>query len=208
MKALLLSQGSSINTPFIFESHFDARLKKMRVAYIAHAKDFLDPIKRRQAVKDSVSDLEKIVKSVDLIDLYNANKSRLEFTDKYDLIWVGEGMITNLHHAMFDTGFDQLLNELMASGMMYVGSSAGAMICSETLKVGAWYPNEQEPELVDRKGLGWIPYEIFPHYIASEHVEIIAENIIEPVILLPDNSAVGLDGSELRFYNQAGMFLN
>jgi len=186
MKALLLSSGSSINTPAIFETHFEAKLRKMRVAFIPHAADDLDGGFDRNYISNTI---ERWVKFLDVIDLY---KDVVDW-DNYDVIWVGGGLMSSLHRSIFENQFNLKLNELMESGMMFVGSSAGAMIASGSQKVCGWYPGEEEAQMIDKTGLGWIPFEIFPHYSAGQHKELIKKNADEPIILLPDNSAIGID---------------
>lgn len=208
MKTLLLSSGSSINTPLIFESHFDLKLKKARVAYIPHAKDYLPVKEREKGVNESLGWIKQNVKFVDLINLYDQRFSDKEWLNKYDVIWVGGGMVGYLRRAFFDTGFDKQLNRLMKQGMKYLGSSAGSMITSATLATAGWYPNEEEPEVANKSGLGWLPFEMFPHYVEPKHLDLIKENLTEPIILLPENSAIGLEGRELRFYNQARILIN
>ena len=201
MKALMLSSGSSINTPAIFETHFDAKLRKMRVAYIKNATDTVPGGFDRNYISNTI---ERWVKFIDIIDLYESAKVDW---DNYDVIWVGGGLMLPLHKAVFETGFNEQLPELLSEGMMYVGSSAGAMIASSTQKVCGWYPDEEELEIITRSGLGWLPFEIFPHYDESAHKDLIQKSSTDPIILLPDNSAIGIDRNELRFYNQARLLI-
>ena len=200
MQALLLSSGSAINTPAIFESHFPAKLRKMRVAYIKNAKDYLGKDFDSNHVKNVY---ERWFKYMDIIDLYEDEID----PENYDVVWMSGGMVGSLHKAIFETGFDKKLKTLLAGGMYYVGSSAGAMIASTTQKIAGWYPDEEEPDMIDKDGLGWVPFEIFPHYIESQHKALITEKSDQPTILLPDNSAVGIDDGELRLYNQARFHL-
>ncbi len=46
----------------------------------------------------------------------------------------------------------------------FVGSSAGSMICSKTLSMAALYPNELDHNGYYLPGLGFLDFEIYPHY--------------------------------------------
>jgi peptidase E len=209
MKALLFSWAGSLNTPQIFESHFDFKYKKQRIAYVPNAKDFLDKPERISEVNSSMSRTEKGVKSVTEFNLYKmADKWSVDYMiENFDTIYVGGGMMAPLLQAVFETGFDQLLDDLGSTNIKYVGSSAGAMLASKTMKVAGWYPNEEEPGVATKRGLAWIPFEIFSHYEEAKHKEVVQKKIDEPIIILPDNSAVGIEKNELRFYNQARLLI-
>ena len=207
MNALLLSLGSSINTPIIFESHFDLKMRKARVAYIPHAKDYLEPNDRQKYLTASVDSLKSRVKYVDVIDLYQQKMTNDKWLELYDVIWVGGGMMSPLLKSFDDTGFGDKLLKLLSAGIKYVGSSAGSMLFSDSMQVATWYPDEEESDMIDKKGLGIIPFEIFPHYNESDHVDLIKSKVDKPIVLLPDNSAIGIEGNEIRFYNQARLYL-
>lgn len=208
MKSLLCSWGGAVNTPFIFESQFDAKWKKMRVAYVPNAKDFMNGSEKSKSLKEVVQRFEAQHKSVEIFDLYDRQSNfTVDFmTNKFDMIYVGGGMLGPLHRAVFETGFNELLNQLGSTDMYYVGSSAGAMICSETLQVAGWYPDEQEPDIATKTGLGWLPYEIFPHY-QNNLKGSIKNNSAHPMIIMEDGSAVSIEGKELRFHNQARILI-
>ena len=67
---------------------------------------------------------------------------------------------------------DKILPELLNSGLLYVGSSVGSMICSKTQDLADWYIGEPEPGASVIPGLGLIDFEIFPHYTEDLYSEI------------------------------------
>ena len=209
MKALLYSWAGSPNAQLIFESHFDFKYKKQRIAYVPNAKDGDDIEFTQRETKRSIARIANNVKSVTKFDLYQmADTWSVDYmVDNFDTVYVGGGMMGPLLKAVKETGFDTLLNDLAQTDIKYVGSSAGSMLTSQTMKVAGWYPNEEEPEMVDKTGLGWLPFEMFPHYDELKHKDLIQEKATDPLVLLPDNSAIGIEGGELRFYNQARLLL-
>jgi peptidase E len=64
---------------------------------------------------------------------------------------------------MIRCGLDKALPDLLEKSI-YVGSSAGSMVCSKTLKLGALYPDEYDRNGFYLPGLGFVDFEIYPHY--------------------------------------------
>lgn len=62
------------------------------------------------------------------------------------------------------TGIDKKLLELLDKGMLYVGSSAGSMVCAKTQLSAEWYLGEPEPGASLVPGLGLVDFEIYPHF--------------------------------------------
>lgn len=212
MKALLCSWAGAINTPQIFETHFDSKFRKMRVAYVPNAKDDLDDTEREKKITESIQKFSQQVKSVTKFDLYQEedNFSTKYIESNFDVIYVSGGLVAPLLKAFTETGFDQLLQDLQHTEVKYLGSSAGSMVASVSQKVATWYPGEEEPAAIELSGLGWLPFEIFPHFNSLTHHQIVQKHTQSsgrPIIVLPDNSAVGLDNGELHFYNQARLLL-
>ena len=95
---------------------------------------------------------------------------------RHKVIWVLGGNAFLLRRAMRESGFDNIVGELLASGMVYAGWSAGACVAGNSLRaVGIM----DEPEasapgyLTDEiiwDGLALVPFAILPHY-ESDHPE-------------------------------------
>lgn len=81
-----------------------------------------------------------------------------------DILWIAGGMSGYLAYWMRRTELDKALPDILKDGTLYVGSSAGSMVCSTTQRVGEWYLGEPEPGAGVIPGLGLIDFEIYPHY--------------------------------------------
>jgi len=84
-----------------------------------------------------------------------------------DILWIAGGMSGYLLYWMRRVGFDKKLPGILKSGAIYVGSSAGSMICAKTQYSSGWYLGEPEPGASLVPGLGLIDFEIYPHYEES-----------------------------------------
>lgn len=95
---------------------------------------------------------------------------------RHKVIWALGGNAFLLRRAMQESGFDVIVRELLAAGIVYAGWSAGACVAGDSLRaVGIM----DEPEAIAPgyftddviwDGLGLVPFTILPHY-ESDHVE-------------------------------------
>ncbi len=81
-----------------------------------------------------------------------------------DIIWMAGGMTGYLLYWIRRTKLDKELPKILKSGTVYVGSSAGSMICAKTQNCAEWFIGEEEPGASIFPGLGLIDFEIFPHF--------------------------------------------
>lgn len=163
----------------------------------------------------TAASLEKDDKSWLVKDLYNAKS--LGFKNFYitdlaiaprevwlpqvetaDVIMVGGGHTEFLFDCMEESGFAQMLPEFLKT-KIYVGISAGSIVCAEQMAMtgaGLLY-YEDYHGLSDRRGLGFIPFEIRPHYksdyfpkVNDEYLSKMAEKMPCPFYAIDDNTAV------------------
>ena len=81
-----------------------------------------------------------------------------------DILWMAGGMSGYLLYWIRRVSLDKALPEILNKGTVYVGSSAGSMICAKTQYSSEWYLGEPEPGAGLVPGLGLIDFEIYPHY--------------------------------------------
>jgi dipeptidase E len=81
-----------------------------------------------------------------------------------DILWIAGGQTGYLLYWFRRSGLDKKLHEILDSGTVYVGSSAGSMACSMTQYTSEWYLGEPELGASLLPGLGLIDFEIYPHY--------------------------------------------
>jgi len=81
-----------------------------------------------------------------------------------DILWFAGGTPGYLMYWARRCQIDLHIQDLLASGSIYVGSSAGSMVCAPTLHLSEVYPDEPEHGSSVIPGLGLIDFDIFPHY--------------------------------------------
>ena len=81
-----------------------------------------------------------------------------------EIIWFAGGACSYLMYWIRRCEVDKHIDELLDSGSVYVGSSAGSMVTAPTLDVAEWYLGEPEIGGSVIPGLGLVDFYIYPHY--------------------------------------------
>lgn len=116
-------------------------------------------------------------------------KQRLE---EVDVVFIGAGNTFHLLDQIRKTGFDAWLNE-NRDNKVYIASSAGSIVFTPTIRIASIdYGDDNLPGLQDLTGLGWVDFEVAPHFEAqvSTSIEKYASSIRTPVYVLDDQSAI------------------
>jgi dipeptidase E len=123
----------------------------------------------------------------------------------YDIIYINGGYSGYLAEVMRKSGFDKRLPELLAKGIIYVGSSAGSMVLSKVQDAASFYFGEPEPEALDIGGLGLVDFEFYPmhdHRWTEDLVDKIKEKRNKKLkyYLVRDGQAISLDNDTIKLY--------
>ncbi len=97
------------------------------------------------------SDAQKLVKGADILFLAGGFPGYLSY-------WIHRRKLVNTIKSCLD------------EGMILIGTSAGAMVCAETVKLSGLYEDDPFTDIVP--GMGLIDYEIWPHYKEEDKMVI------------------------------------
>lgn len=145
-------------------------------------------------------------KSFDIVELESF--SYQDIASKFlevDIIWMAGGMAGYLLYWIRRSQFDKLLPKLLDQGKIYVGSSAGSMVMSQSIKASEWILGDLEPGAQLLPGLGYIDYEIYPHYEEKWDDEIKANwnsEAGEKLCLLKDGEAITVVDDEAKILGE------
>ncbi|HEU0099267.1 MAG TPA: Type 1 glutamine amidotransferase-like domain-containing protein [Allosphingosinicella sp.] len=95
---------------------------------------------------------------------------------RHKVIWALGGNAFLLRRALRESGFDNIIGDLLGEGIIYAGWSAGACVAGDSLRaIGLMDdPSVSAPGYDSAEpiwdGLGLVPFTIIPHY-RSEHPE-------------------------------------
>lgn len=145
-------------------------------ALILNAADFYGDTGRAGYLKHFQEDLSALGVTSEELDLRNyfGKKDELEnHLKKFGLLWAAGGNTFILRSAMKESGFDQLLPEILKDNVIvYGGFSAGACVVCPTLRgiELADDPNEIPPgypATIVWDGIGLVDFHIVPHFQSS-----------------------------------------
>ena len=176
--------------------------KNIRVAFIPTAADpyvgqdmpWLDADRAKlAAMQFVVTDYDLKNKNVDLL--------RQEL-NQFQVIFVEGGNTFYLLNEIKKSGFDVVIQELLAKGVIYIGASAGSMILGPDLNhlVKIDHP-EQVPKLIDYTCLSIIKERIIPHLgrdkYASVHA-ILQKEWGDKILPLRDDQVLIVNGDNIE----------
>ena len=170
---------------YLIGDHADRLLERVggqgaRLAVITNARDNL-PSCDQLAIRGSASSIDQYFASygfdpslVDLRDYFGRREALRVVLLQHKVIWAIGGSAFLLRRAMRDSGFDDLIRELLGQGIVYAGWSAGACVAGDSLRaVGQMDdPEVSAPGYLTTDmiwdGLGLVPFTILPHYDAED----------------------------------------
>lgn len=130
------------------------------------------------------------------------NSSVVDALKNKDVIWFAGGSVSYLMYWMIRCQLGKFLPELLGSGSVYVGSSAGSMVAGPTLKTAEWYLGEPENGASLLPGLNLIDYEIYPHFTDEILPEIKKYWHGDKLCLLKDGEAIKVDGKNIEILGE------
>jgi dipeptidase E len=142
-------------------------------------------------------------------DVSNVTRAVLEA----EVIFVGGGNTFRLLKGLYDHDLIEPIRRAIASGAVYIGSSAGSIVACPTLKTTKDMPVVQPPSF---DALGLVPFQVSPHYLDpdpnSTHMgETQEERILQfleendaPVVGLREGSMLHVRGESVRLIGRHG----
>ena len=179
-------------------------LSKLRLALIPNAKDYYAERARKIKVDAYIIYFQGLGIQADIIDLRSTNDpDKLKATlQDYDVVWAAGGNTFCLRYEMRRSGFEKVIKELLANGLVYGGDSAGALVAGSQIGgLGIEVADIPEfAEAVINEGLNLVPYIIVPHVDNPEFAAVTqtvrTKVSPEKLIELGDSQAVIFEGSK------------
>lgn len=188
-----------IPTPNDLSTLLGKPLKSVSVALIPNAKDYYSEHARNFFVNDLIAYMEELGLKVKIVDLSNYNDAQIlkeELVD-HDLIWAMGGNTFVLRYEMKQSGFEEIIQQLLDKGIVYGGDSAGALVAGKSIAGIEGADEPQFAEEIVEEGLNLVPFFILPHVDNPEFIDVVPtfknlhhDNIIE----LKDSQAVIFNG--------------
>jgi len=164
MKLFLASEAKHPESIEKLRNFIGGSFKGKTIAYIPTANNGEHPFndwKENSATWKLVQTLGAKVIAIQLEDYKNS--SVVKKLENKDVLWFAGGAAGYLLYWIRRCEIDKALPKLLEKSI-YVGSSAGSMITSKTQYASGWYLGEPEPGADLLPGLGFVNFEIYPHY--------------------------------------------
>lgn len=173
---------------------------QMKIGYIITAsKTARDPSwfnKTRQTIKENGYDVEDF-------DIEGKTKEEIKdfFKDK-NIVHIEGGNTFYLLKAIRETGFADILKELLSEGKVYIGTSAGAYIMCPTIEVANWNDTGRDRYgIKDFTALNYVPFVLKVHY-TDEQEQKVRDNLPAlkyPLRILRDGQGVLVEDGRYTF---------
>ena len=182
---LYLSSYRLGNTPEKFVSMVRGSKK---TAVILNARDYFSSEDRETGRVQQIEELNKLGFNAEELDLRNFYKKKGELRkhlEEYDAVWIPGGNSFLLLKAIYSSGFDIIIKELLKEDkIVYAGYSAGIVVLCPTLKGidivdDVKYVKEIYNEEPIFEALNILPYSIAPHYNSDHPESELIEKVVE-----------------------------
>ena len=198
MKLYLTSYAMTTMAKII--EHEGRDLAKKKAIFIPTAGD---PYNNRDFVEADRIALEKY--GLDVVEMDVKNRSEEEIrkaVDGADIVLVAGGNTFYLMEKLKKSGADKVIKEFMEKGGMYIGSSAGSIICCPTIEGAEEFDDPSlAPKLDNFDGMGIFKDVIIPHTQKKKYFERIKKTTEKlkskgyKVYQLTDNNVLFFDGN-------------
>ncbi|MBN1263214.1 MAG: Type 1 glutamine amidotransferase-like domain-containing protein [Candidatus Pacebacteria bacterium] len=163
MKLFLAAEAKNPASIRKLRKFIGGSFKGKKIAYVPTASngEYYGAWKGGESIKKAMS-LGADLKIVQLEDA--CYRDVIKPIREANILWMAGGMSGYLLYWIRRVKLDKALPGILEKGTIYVGSSAGSMICAKTQYSSEWYLGEPEPGASLVSGLGLIDFEIYPHY--------------------------------------------
>ncbi|PKL72158.1 hypothetical protein CVV26_02710 [Candidatus Kuenenbacteria bacterium HGW-Kuenenbacteria-1] len=182
---------------------------KMKIGYVTTAR-------KGARIKSFAEELKNNIRengySFEEIDIEGKSKIELKniFKDK-NIIHIEGGNTFYLLKAIRETGFEEILKELLNEGKIYIGTSAGAYIMCPTIEVADWdITGKNRFGITDFTALNYVPFALKVHYkdekipltpfIKGAQLEEKIKTLKYPFRILRDGQGILIENDKYTFF--------
>lgn len=137
------------------------------------------------------------------IDIESKSKENLlEFFKDKNIIQIEGGNTFYLIKAIRETGFAEILNDLLKQGKIYIGTSAGSYImCPSITMAQLNSTNMPWSDVADLTALNYVPFVLKAHYKdeSKDIVKAKQETLSYPLRILRDGEGILVEDSKYTF---------
>ena len=200
MKTLILTSSGSFITANNIDHFLPKKIIDCKIAYIITASKKVDDTSYIERQRKKMDELNF---SYVEIDIAGKNEDELKVAlEGYDIVMVEGGNTFYLLKAVRESGFENVIKELIKKGVVYIGSSAGSYIMCPSIIMATWSNRGFDRcEIIDYSAMDLVPFLIKAHYTPEmkEMLDEKAKGLQYPMRVLNDNQAVLVRDGEVQF---------
>ncbi len=175
---------------------------EMKIGHIITASEG-DGIDNQLFIKKVTETIKANGYSIEDFDIKGKTKEEIKdfFKDK-NVVHIEGGNTFYLLKAIRETGFADILKELLDEGRVYIGTSAGSYIMCPTIEVSDWNPDGKDRfGVTDFTALNYVSFFLEVHY-KDEQEETVRKGIKTlkyPIHILKDGQGMFCEDGTCRF---------
>lgn len=186
----------------------------IKVLYITTAGNLHQPTERGW-INEGREIMQKHGWQVTDYDIAAHNEAEIaEAINEHAVVFVQGGNNFYLLQQMQTCNFGKIIKAALTTGKIYLGESAGAIVCADNIKAQQYMSSDAlsaVPDLQDFSGLGLINFLVKPHWNRAGHkrekfAKFLFEHpnefysINQPIICLNDNQLIYVDGNNFQIW--------
>ncbi len=175
-------------------------ISKIKLAYITTASKGVDDLRYLRWHKQ---EMDRLGIDYEEIDIDGKNEDGLyKILKNKNAVYIEGGNTFYLLKAIRESGFKEIIKELVEKGMVYFGSSAGSYVACPTIEMSTWKPDQKDRfGITDFSALKLVPFLVMAHY-TPEIRNILKEKIANlkyPIRILQDGQGILIEEENYKF---------
>lgn len=193
MRSILLSKHFIVSAQQALNQFLDKNNKNIKIAFCSNAGEVYDK-NNREYIDISKKELESSGYQLFNLDLNNSKDNILKLLNNVNATFFTGGSIYYLMSLFNKSSIVEDYIQLLNNGLVHIGFSAGAMVCSKDFKAYDIFGKQEFYDPNVTQGLGIFPYYIIPHYFDKPKYTDAYEKVLKAgftnVIPLTNNQAI------------------
>ena len=148
------------------------KIADCKIAYIITASKKVDRTAYVERHKKAMDELHRTYTEIDITG--KSEDELRKILAGYDIVLVEGGNTFYLLKAVRESGFENVIKDLIAHGVVYIGSSAGSYIACPSIVMAEWSNNEFDRcGITDYTAMNLVPFLIKAHYTLEKKTWIV-----------------------------------
>jgi len=153
---------------------------ELAVTIIPNAWDTYSEERRKAEITETRADFQARGHRTAILDIVtSSDQQKQDSLQSSDFLWVMGGNSFYLNYWVQRSGFDALLKSSIADGLVYGGTSAGAILMCPTLHGVEHVDNPEDAPEIIWNGLGLVNFGIVPHWGMEPYANILEKMAVE-----------------------------